>query len=183
MTRANSKSIFWLTLGGGLGLALGLAVAVGIYLGKNASHPLDALRLQASASHGSSAFAIATGPIDGDVEGIYCLDFVTGDLICYVLNPQTGRGAGAFKTNITSDLAPEKGKAPAYSMVTGTINIRSTTGNARPAASVVYVADGNTGWVAGYSFDWNRQAVSTGSLQAGVMKRVFYEKARAELRE
>jgi len=184
MSQANRKPGFYLAAGGIAGLLLGLAVAVGIFLGRFSSHPAEAIRLNATASHGASSFAMATGPIDDTVEGLFCLDFVTGDLTCYVLNPRTGRGAGLYKTNVTADLAPEKGKAPAYTLVTGGISITAgTTGNARPALSVIYVADANTGVVAGYSLDWNKQAVAAGTAQTGILKRVVYEKARAELRE
>lgn len=183
MMGAIQKPKFLLAVGGSIGLALGLAFAAGIYLGRPAAQPWDELRLRAAAAHGASSFSIASGPVDEEVEGLYCLDFVTGDLTCYVLNPRTGKAGGLFKTNVTNDLPPEKGKAPAYSMVTGTISIRGVTTNARPSASVVYVADANTGYVAGYSFEWNRAAMAAGAQQAQAMKRVLYEKARAELRE
>lgn len=108
MSQANRKPGFYLAAGGIAGLLLGLAVAVGIFLGRFSSHPAEAIRLNATASHGASSFAMATGPIDDTVEGLFCLDFVTGDLTCYVLNPRTGRGAGLYKTNVTADLAPER---------------------------------------------------------------------------
>ncbi len=36
--------------------------------------------LNASASHGGETFAMATGPVDADVEGLFMLDFLTGEL-------------------------------------------------------------------------------------------------------
>ena len=96
MSQANPKPVFYLAAGSAGGLLLGLAVAVGILLGRPTANPWEEIRLKATASHGAASFAMATGPVDDAVEGLYCLDFVTGDLTCYVLNPRTGLAAGLY---------------------------------------------------------------------------------------
>src|SRR5262245_58052684 len=157
----------WSMLAAGLlvGLAIGGAWSAGVWMGNSRSAAMPSmaeLKLNAMASHGSDTFAIATGPVDDEVEGLFTLDYLTGDLQCYVINPRIGGIGGWFKTNIAKDLAPEKGKKPAYLIVTGLFNAKAGTySNFRPAGSICYVADANTGEVACYSFPWNKGATST----------------------
>lgn len=179
MRRARRRS--WMLLGAGLaiGLAIGGAMTAGVVVGsrQQGDHAaaLSELRLKATSTHGSETFAIATGPIDGEVEGLYCLDYLTGDLSCFVLSSRGKGFAGLFKTNIVKDLPPEKGKKPAYSMVTGGINFR---GSPNAPQSVVYVADANTGVWAAYSFPWAKGASAAGVTQAQQMILVTGGKAR-----
>lgn len=179
-----------LAAGLAVGLAIGGALSAGIWLGadsrgEQAALPnLGELKLQAMASHGAETFAIATGPVDEEVEGLYTLDFLTGDLQCYVINPRTGGLGGWFKTNIAKDLSPEKGKKPAYLIATGLLTPKGGSyGNFRPAGSICYVVDANTGEVAAYWFPWAKQASAQAS-QYSDMKLLYKWKARAlELRE
>jgi hypothetical protein len=166
-----------------LGLLIGGAVVVGLLLGQRgpatASIPgLGDLQLKAMASHGSDTFAIATGNVDEDVEGLFTLDFLTGDLQCFVVNPRNGTMGGWFKTNVASVLSIEKGKKPNYLLATGTINVAGGYGGARPAASLCYVVDANTGEVAAFSFPWAKAATSAGAAQAAPMRLVGQWKAR-----
>lgn len=180
------KAWLLVALGLALGLSLGGAMTAGVLLGRNSSaNSADAaltdLKLRAVASHGNETFAIATGQIDEEVEGLYCLDFLTGDLKCYVLNNR-GRGLlGYFGTNVLKDISVEKGKKPAYCLVTGTIRYR---GNPNMPGAVVYVADANSGNFAAYTFGWARGASSAGISQSQPMQLVFAGKARnLEIRE
>jgi hypothetical protein len=176
-----------LAAGLAIGLAIGGAMTAGVALGRRtaADRPdFDALKLKAMGTHGGKTFAIATGQIDEEVEGLYTLDFLTGDLQCYVVNTRTGLPGGWFKTNITKDLSVERGREPSYLMVTGTFNVRGAAGNARPAASIVYVADANTGEVACYNFLWARAYAAAATPQMREMYTVAKWKARTlELRE
>ena len=141
----------------GLGMMIGAIVVTQSFQNPPLSFP--AHLLHATATDGSSTMAIATGPIDEGVEGLFVLDFITGELQCSVLNPRTGTLGGLFKHNVTLDLGVEQGKQPHYMMVTGVANFRPAAGgNVRPASSVVYVADANTGNYAAYWLPWNRQA-------------------------
>lgn len=149
-----------------MGLAIGAALTAGVFLGQRspaaAAPNWNDLRLKAMATHGSDTFAIATGSVDEDVEGLYTLDFVTGDLCCFVINPRTGKFGGLFKTNVAAHLGAEKGKKPNYLLATGMINVQGYGGNQRPAASLCYVVDANTGTVAAFSFPWAKSATSAG---------------------
>jgi hypothetical protein len=169
-----------LVVGLAIGLSLGGALTLGVWLGHQspaAAHWTD-LKLKASASHGSDTFAIATGAVDDDVEGLYTLDFLTGDLQCFVINPRTGNFGGWFKTNVASHLGIEKGKKPNYLLATGLINVQGSGGNQRPAATMCYVVDANTGDVAAFSFPWAKSATAAGMAQATEMRLVGKWKAR-----
>jgi hypothetical protein len=168
-----------------IGLAIGGALSAGIWLGgartDGAALPqLSELKLQAMASHGSETFAIATGPIDGDVEGLFTVDYLTGELQCFVINPRFGGLGGWFKTNIAASLEPAKGKKPSYLIATGVFNAKAGTyGNTRPAGCICYVVDANTGEAAAYSFPWSQNAGNTGVTQATDMKLIYKWKCRA----
>jgi hypothetical protein len=176
----------FLAAGLGLGLAIGGALAVGVYLGRPSSSldqaALHELRLRASASHGSDSFAMATGDIADGVEGLFCLDFLTGDLSCFVINPRSGTPGGLFRTNVVADLPADKatGKKPSYVMVTGQFQARGGNyGGTQIAGSLVYVADANTGTVAVYGMPWNKQAATAAATQGGKLVKLYAGKVRA----
>ncbi len=56
------------------------------------------------ATHGQDNFAICTAPMDDDVEAIFILDDVTGDLKAACLNIQMRRFNTFFKYNVLRDL-------------------------------------------------------------------------------
>jgi hypothetical protein len=112
-----NKSWGMLAIGLVAGLTLGGAMAVGMVLGQRGPAlsrlpSLADIELKAAASHGADTFAIATGYVDEDVEGLYTLDFLTGDLQCFVVNPRTGATGGWFKANVANVLSVERGKKP-----------------------------------------------------------------------
>jgi len=159
----NLKRGHWalLVCGVMLGALMGAVVAVQFSCPR---FELPATLLNASSTHGGTTMAIATGPIQDGVEGLFVLDFITGEL-----NPRTGAMGGAFKANVVQDLGVEQGKQPQYLMVTGAANFRTQSGNIAPAESVVYVADANTGRYVGYWLPWNRTAAQYNFTQASAM--------------
>lgn len=175
----------WALVAAGLavGLSIGGALALGIWVGKSpataAGPNLAELRLKAMASHGSETFAIATGPVDDGVEGLYTLDFLTGDLSCYVINNKLGGVGGFFRTNIAKDLEVAKGKKPSYLIATGVFSPGGgAASNVRAAGCICYVVDANTGEVAAYTFPWSKQDLNTGRGQLSDMKLMYKWKAR-----
>ena len=80
-------------------LLLGSTYVAGA-LSMNAERPV-----YASATHGSSKFAMATGQVGDDTEGIFMLDYLTGDLQCLVIYPRTGTFRARFVANVVRDLA------------------------------------------------------------------------------
>ncbi len=155
------KALLWVSLGLLLGLATGLAVHIGLESRQSgdSGFPLDELKLRASASHGSDNFAMATGASDGDAEAVMMLDYLTGELTCFVLNPRSTKFNAMFRTNVWKELPPTKNKKASYVMCTGTWNpLKGGEGGGRPADCVVYVADANTGYFVAYSFPWQAGA-------------------------
>ena len=154
-----------------VGLTIGGAVAGGIWIGTHNSEAvaiagLRDLQLRASASHGSDTFAIATGPVDEEIEGLYTLDFLTGELNCFVLNArQAGALVGRFNINVTNVLKAARGKKPNYLLTTGLINSPGGGAGGRPAACVCYVVDSGSGEVAAFTFPWVKAATSAGTPQ------------------
>ena len=157
------KALLWVSLGLLLGLATGLAVHIGLESRQSgdSGFPLEELKLRATASHGSDTFAMATGASDGDSEAVMTMDYLTGDLTCFVLNPRSAKFNAMFRTNVWKELPPTKGKKASYVMCTGRWNpLKGGEGGGRPADCVVYVADANTGNFAAYSFPWQAGANS-----------------------
>jgi len=139
---------------GGSWLAVGLALGTlaGLLLGLVWPSPA----LHGVATDRYENFAIATGPLDGEVEAVYFLDFLTGDLKAAVLNINNGKFTAFFTYNILQDLGVDPAKNPRFLMVTGVADLRRIGGsNVQPSASVVYVAELTTGRVAAYAVPWN----------------------------
>jgi hypothetical protein len=122
--------------------------------------------LRASATHGGPNLAVATGLIDENSEGFFALDFLTGDLKCWVYYPRQAAFGGMFYTNVQAQLGMSKN--PEYLLVTGLAEPPSAGTNVRPAASVVYVVDTKSGFFAAYTIPWNRSLESSAAMQGGV---------------
>jgi hypothetical protein len=109
-------------------------------------------------------FAMATGPVDEDVEAVYLLDFLTGELKAYVLGRQ-GRGFTAFfSENVMDELGVDPSKNPRYLIVTGMVNLRRGGASNQPGLAVVYVAEVTTGRLAAYAVPWLRSAWAAGQV-------------------
>lgn len=132
-------------------------LAIGLALGMMIGGWWPATPLHAVATDRYDTFAIATGPVDDQVEAIFFLDFLTGDLRAAVMN-QYGKFTAFYHYNILADLAVEQGKAPRYLMVTGINDIQRGAARARPSRAIVYVAEINSGEVAAYAIPWVRQS-------------------------
>ena len=172
-----------------LGLMIGVGMLVGALVATQSSGQLQVdwpdVPLHAMASHGESGITLATGPVDEDAEGVFILDHLTGDLQCWVPSARKpGSFSGIFNHNVLRDLGVEGDKTPKFVMVTGGINFRGATGATRPAGTLVYVADANSGNVAVYSIPWNRSMASSGRAQSGSLVLMLTGKGRnAAIRE
>ena len=162
-----------LVIGLVVGLSLAGALAIGVQIGQRGQGAtakvfgLEELKLKAAASHGADTFAIATGLVDDEIEGLYTLDFVTGDLQCFVISPKSGGMAGRFMINVNDPriFGAKKGKKPNFLLTTGMMSSGASSGGAKLAASVCYVVDANTGDVAAFGFPWNKAQVNNGGMQ------------------
>ncbi len=147
----------WLTLG----------MVIGLIIGVSLSGILPQTPVHAVATHGQDSFAIATGPVQDEIEALFFLDFLTGDLSAAVLSFQNGRFLSKFTYNVSRDLMPPGAKNPRYLMVTGIADFKRGFGNMQPGRAVVYVAEATSGQVAVYAIPWVPQLQTTGRPQSG----------------
>jgi hypothetical protein len=171
------------------GFVLGLLVGVGMLIGACATHvwqaavpatwALPETALHASATDSGDTFAIATGSIADGIEGVFFLDFLSGEMQCWVINGRTRTTGGYFVQNVVADLGVEPGrKNPRYLLVTGIAPMQRGSTGFQPADSLVYVADANTGNFAVYAIPWNRQATAANRPQQAPMVLIFRGSAR-----
>ena len=168
------------------GIAAGLLVGIGMLVGSLVTRSskgefqmtFGERPVSATASHGSKKFAMATGRVGSDTEGVFMLDFLTGDMQCLVIYPRTGKVQGKFVANVARDLTANatavRGKDPDYLIVTG----QTSFNNRAVSPCVVYVADANTGNYVIYGLPWDRNAVSNGRSQAGTLRVITKGTAR-----
>jgi hypothetical protein len=175
-----------------VGLCAGLLVGVGMMIGTlvavnrpvSSTPPLPETLLHASASHSGKSFAMATGFIDTDIEGVFLLDYLTGDIHCFVLSTRIGKWVGTFKHNVIPDLGVQQGKEPNYVMVTGQAAFQRGAATTSPAGCAVYVADANTGQFVAYTIMWNRTMGRANAPQTGGFTLLDGGKARTlEIRD
>ncbi len=156
-----------------------VALGMGFWLGgaglkNHPGSPVASLSAQlppllAAAAVSGDTMAVATGPIGKDSEGIFFLDFITGDLQCLVYYPRLGGFGAHYVANVMPQLGGVGGQNSKYLMVTGQAIISGSTGGARPGASLVYVTDTTTGMFAAYAVPWNPTAETSGQMQAGAL--------------
>jgi len=125
----------------GLGLSAGLLVGAGMLVGclvtmQWKSEAPQVQMMQASGGAAGEYFAMAVGRIDEQTEGVYFLDYLTGQLECRVLNARTGRLGGVFKHNVIADLGVDKAKKASYVLIGADVSFRGGRGSgSRPAGS------------------------------------------------
>lgn len=148
-------------------LALVLATAGGYWLGSRERKEARSFDLQPiSAAATGANMAVATGPVSEEAEGVFFLDFLTGDLQCLVYYPRSGAFGARYYTNVKSQM-PASGNHAEYLMVTGAATSSRTSSNVRPANCLVYVTDVNSGVFAAYAVPWNKSAESSSQAQGG----------------
>jgi len=135
-------------------------LAAGLMVGLVIGGFLPHAPVYATATDRQDNFAMATGEIDGEFEGVFFLDFLTGDLTGALVNtsklpPVLGV---VYQHNVMKDLEIDASKSPKFLMVTGKMPIRPGGGTNQWAASVIYVAEGNSGKVAVYGMPFNKGA-------------------------
>jgi hypothetical protein len=139
----------WLAIGLGIGVIGGLNVA-GLW---------PQVPIHAFATHGQENFAMCTGPVEADIEAVYLLDFITGDLKAAVLSINTRTFTTFYTYNVSKDFGNVKN--PKYLMVSGNAELRRQL--AVPIGSgVIYIAEMTSGQLACYGLPWTpgRQGVA-----------------------
>jgi hypothetical protein len=158
-----NKTVVWLT-----------GLAVGLVLGLIAHRMLPQVQVHATATEGFDNFAIATGLADGSVEGVYFLDYLTGELKCAVINPKTGKFTASFTYNVAADFRQAGAGAgnAKYLLVTGLADmpVPRGAGNFQYGKSIVYIAEATSGLVAAYTIQWNPALLASGRPQQGAFQ-------------
>ena len=138
--------------------------------------------LHADSASGGKAVSTATGRIDDDLEGLFILDHLTGNLICVMISPRTGLEAGIYQANVTTQLGADKIGDLDFVMTTGfnAFGSAGRTDNRRPAQCVCYVVEGNSGRALGYSLSFNRTGLQQGVVQNGQLDLIWQGSFRAD---
>lgn len=121
--------------------------------------------LNADSAARGKQISLATGVIDDEVEGLFVLDHLSGNLQCWVMNRRSGDIGAVFTGSASAELGGQKGGAADYVMTTGRIEFVKGSGQAKPAGCICYVADGNSGKVVGFGFRYNAQLAAKGERQ------------------
>ena len=148
-------------------VVLTLGLVVGLIVGLNVKGLWPSVPLHAVATQGQENFAIATGYVDEQVEAIYFLDFLTGDMKAAVLQPRLGKFTSYFSYNILNDFQVQGQKNPKYLMVTGEADMPRGRSGSQFGKSVVYIAEATTGQIACYAIPWNSGKQAQGVAQTG----------------
>ena len=152
-------------------LVAGVAVFVaGVAVGMRTGGT-EAQRVFAATAAADESFAVCTAPIGDGMEGLFLLDFETGDLSGGVLNRATAKFTTAYRHNVLNDLEFKAGKVknPRFLLTTGLANF---TGNdaGSVAGSVLYVTEAATGATVAYGIPWNaRQSAAGGPAVAALV--------------
>jgi hypothetical protein len=150
-----------------------VGVMVGLAVGLALSGLWPQTPLYAVATDRVETFAIATGPVDNEVEAVYFLDLLTGDLRAVVLGKQPGTWTGFFQANVAADLGLAAGQSQNMKlmMVTGMCSLRRGGGTRlQPSIAMCYVAEVTSGKVAAYAIPWSPSMYAAGQPQSWDMK-------------
>jgi hypothetical protein len=150
-----------------------VALTIGLAVGLILSGLWPNIPLHAVCTDRTDTYAIATGPVDSEVEAVYFLDFLTGDIVALVLGKQPNMWSGFFRYNVSADLGLDPQKNPKLMMVTGLAGLRRSGGSrAQPSSAACYVADVSSGVVAAYVVPWSPPMYAAGQTQQGQLVRV-----------
>jgi len=148
-----------------------LLLAGGFFVGQWTSHDRSlappAITLQATTAQNNDVFAVASGAIDQGNEGVFFLDFLTGDLECRIISERNAKLIGVFKRNVINDVGANKKKKARYLLATSQVSFLRGANNARPGQTVIWVIDANTTKYVAYGMTWNRTSASQLQPQQG----------------
>ena len=121
--------------------------------------------LHATASAVSENLVIATGLVSDDIEALFVLDGLSGDLQCTAYSPAARQFNVLFRRNVIADLQLDVTKKPEFLMVTGEL---ASVRRSQPIGQcLVYVVEANSGKFAAYTVPWRRDLFVSGRPQQG----------------
>jgi len=136
-----------------------LGLLVGAIIGGMCPHT----PMHATATDRYDTFAVCTGYLDNDIEAIYFLDFLTGDLKASAIAKQPPYGFNAyFERNVFQDLQVDPSMNPRFLMVSGVANLRRAGGRQQISSSLVYITEVTTGRCVAYAVPWDPSRYAAG---------------------
>jgi hypothetical protein len=124
--------------------------------------------LRADATSEGKLMTVATGWVDNDVEGVFVLDHLTGNLQCWVLNSRSGEIGGLYRGNVLEALGVQGKSDLDFVMVTGRFDFTNfRQGNYKYAPSICYVGESSSGKIVGYGFTFDPTMEARGEPQMG----------------
>jgi hypothetical protein len=135
-------------------------VAAGLVAGLAVAYLCPHVPTYATNADRDSQFMMITVPvgnkavgIDDPVDGVFILDFVTGQLKGAVMNRQLMKFTSFYMRDLAADFGV-KDEDPHYCIVSGYSQMPALQG-ATFASGVLFVGEMNSGKVAAYGFPWN----------------------------
>lgn len=134
-------------------LALGIAGGLGI------AHFRPSEPLRADQVDRSSKFALLTTPVafTEATEGIFAIDYLTGQLSGAVMNTKVGRFTNFYFRNIAADFNVDPKTQPSYCVVGGRGTLPGA-GGLTSATSIIYVGELTSGKVVAYGMPYRESA-------------------------
>lgn len=129
-------------------------LCLGILIGFVLTSIMPARPLHAVATQGADGFALATGVIDNNLEGVFFLDYLTGNLKGAVVSLANGKFTTTYDYNVLKDFQLDATKSPKFLMVTGLASLRRGPSQVQPGQSMIYVVELNSGICCAYAVPW-----------------------------
>ena len=140
-------------------------LAIGLIGGLCVAYVWPHERALAATSDRSSQFALITvhvgqqgAGLQDPLEGIFVLDFLTGQLKGAVLSRQTGKFVTQYFRNVADDFRLPQKADPRYAISTGLGQMAGRAGITF-AAGVIYVGELTTGKIIAYGFGWRETRI------------------------
>jgi hypothetical protein len=137
----------------------GWILAVGVIIGLVLGGLVPPMPLHGSTAATVEGFSVVTAELEPGQEGIYYLDYQTGDLVGAFLHPRSGKFINLYKYNILKDFADAK--TPKFMMVSSSTPMIFPQGNIRPSVGIVYVVEVTSGIACAYAAPYatNRDSI------------------------
>ncbi len=143
---------------------------IGFLVGVSISNDTAPMKLMANAAAAGKSVSIATGLVADQNEAVYVLDHLNGNLQCWILNPRTNKISAVYRANVFEAMPNLKqGGDLDFVLTTGFFDFQGR-GNQLPAKSVAYVAEGKSGTLVGYGFQYDKAALQRGVEQEGLLE-------------
>lgn len=110
--------------------------------------------VKAATSDRTAKFGMMTTPTGfAGLEGVFVLDYLTGQMTGAVIDPKSGKFLISYSNNVAKDFGVDPKTTPQYAFVGGRASLAGK-GGVSPASSVIYVGELSSGMVIAYGMDY-----------------------------